>query len=110
MARPLSHNSRKVLVQLGKSPRSMDELSARTGIRKDRVAKLLWHLQALGWVAVGEETRQLLVYRRLRPVPAAKRMERFGKRSAPHLAALNAAFGIGLPPKRTRARTIRKGE
>jgi hypothetical protein len=110
MARPLSANSRKVLVQLGKSAKSIDELSARTGIRKDRLAKVLWHLEALGWVAVGQETRQLPVYRRLRAVSAPKRVGQSGKRPAPHIAALNAAFGIGLPAKRARARTIRRGE
>jgi len=88
----------------------MDELSARTGIRKDKVAKLLWHLEALGWVAAGEETRLLRVYRRLRDVPAARRFKDTGKKPAAHIAALNAAFGIGRPVKRARARTIRRGE
>lgn len=101
----------KVLRQLGQSAKSIDELSARTGIRKDRLAKLLWHLQGAGWIAAGEEVRRLPVYRRLRQIPAAKRVvggER--KAAAPHITALNAAFGIGLPPRRARGRTIRRGE
>lgn len=108
MPRPLSVNSRKVLVQLGKAPKSLDELSARTGIRKDKLAKVLWHLEGSGWIAAGEETRQLPVYRRLREPPAPKRSRPTGKGIAPHLAALNAAFGIRRPPKRLRARTIRR--
>jgi hypothetical protein len=110
MARPLSANSRKVLVQLGKSAKSIDELSARTGIRRDKLAKLLWHLLGLGWIAVTEEVRRLPVYRRLREMPAGKRPA--GRRAAPasHIAALNAAFGIGVPPKRARGRMVRRGD
>ena len=111
MARPLSPNSRKVLVQLGKSPKSVDELSARTGIRKDKLAKLLWHLEGLGWIAGDEEVRRLPVYRRLKDLPALKRtpVPRTSS-SASHIAALNAAFGIRLPAKRARGRTVRRSE
>lgn len=109
MPRPLSVNSRKVLAQLGKAPKSVDELSARTGIRKDKLAKVLWHLEGSGWIAVGEETRQLPVYRRLREPPAPKRSSISARSVAPHLVALDAAFGIRRPSKRLRARTIRKG-
>jgi hypothetical protein len=109
MARPLSETSRKVLAQLGKSPKSLDELSARTAIRKDRLAKILWHLLGRGWVATAEEVRRLPVYRRLRDVPAVPR-RRPRPQSKPHIAALNAAFGIGLPAKRARGRIVRRSE
>ena len=111
MARPLSGNSLKVLAQLGKGPRSIDELAARTGMRKDRVAKVLWHLQSRGWITVSEEVRRLAVYRRLRNLPARKRPDgpkRYA--TAPHIEALQAAFGIRFPAKRARARTVRRGE
>ena len=109
MARPLSETSRKVLAQLGKSPKSLDELSARTGIRKDRLAKVLWHLLGRGWVSAAEEVRRLPVYRRLRDVPSAPRTSP-RPQPKPHIAALNAAFGIGLPAKRARGRIVRRGE
>ena len=108
MARPLSPKSRRVLVQLGKTPKSLDELSARSGIRKDKLAKLLWHLEALGWIEAGEETRRLAVYRRLRDVPSVKREPVI--QASSHLAALNAAFGIRLPAKRMRGRTVRRSD
>ena len=110
MARPLSQNSLKVLTQLGKSSKSLDELSARTGIRKDKLAKLLWHLEGRGWIAAAQETRLLPVYRRLREVPTVKRSAARVKQPAPHIAALNAAFGIRAPLKRARARTVRRSE
>src|SRR5437870_4157667 len=93
MARPLSSTSRKVLVQLGKTPKSLDELAARTGVRKDRLAKILWHLLGRGWISAGEEVRRLPVYRRLKDVPGPRPVARAARQSAPHLAALNAAFG-----------------
>src|SRR5947207_11536932 len=110
MPRPLSSNTRKVLTHLGKSPKSMDELAARTGIRKERVAKVLWHLEQLGWVQQTEEIRKLPVYRRLRDLPAAKPQVGRGASSAPHIAALNAAFGIRTPAKRARGRIVRQSE
>ena len=109
MARPLSVNSQKVLRQLGQSARSLDELAARTGIRKDRLAKLLWHLQGRGWVAVGEESRLLAVYRRLRDAPPPRRSEKSQSGSS-HIADLQAAFGIRLPAKRRRGRVVRRSE
>lgn len=107
MPRPLSRNTRKVLAQLGQA-RSLDELSARTGLRKDKVAKLLWNLQALGWIALSEEVRLLPVYRRLRDIPRAKRQTNPLRSQPAHIAALNAAFGISLPVKRARGRTVRR--
>ena len=107
MARPLSETSRKVLVQLGETPKSLDEIAARTGLRKDRVAKILWHLVSRGWIATDEEVRRLPVYRRLKPVPAARRVRRTEAADS-HFAALNAAFGIRMPAKRARARTVRQ--
>ena len=110
MARRLSANSLKVLRQLGQSARSIDELSARTGIRKDKLAKLLWHLQGAGWIGASEEVRRLPVYKRLREIPAAKRTAGLVSRTAEHITALQTAFGIRLPAKRARGRTIRRGE
>ena len=104
MARLLSQYARKVLVQLGETPKSLDELAARTGIRKDRLAKVLWHLLRRGWIGTGEEVRRLPVYKRLNAVPPARRKRRG---AGSHLDALNAAFGIRMPTKRTRARTVR---
>jgi DNA-binding IclR family transcriptional regulator len=109
MARILSQNTRKLLTHLGNQPKSLDELAARTGLRKDKVAKLLWHLERLGWVAANEETRRLAVYRRLRDVPAVKR-DAENRTAQTHIAALNAAFGIRLPAKRARGRTVRRSE
>ena len=109
MARPLSETSRKVLVHLGETPKSLDEISARTGLRKDRIAKILWQLISRGWIATAEEVRRLPVYRRLKPVPAARRAKR-GTAADSHIAALNAAFGIRMPAKRSRARTVRQRE
>ena len=110
MARPLSANAHKVLRHLGRYAKSLDELAARTGIRKDRLAKLLWHLKRGGWIAVSEETRRLPVYLRLRDAPA--QLRRDGKRlgASQQFAELYAAFGIRLPPKRRRGRVIRGGE
>src|SRR5688500_1956898 len=99
MARPLSKTSRKVLAQLGKSARSLDELAARLGMRKERLAKALWHLQARGWIAATEEVRRLPVYRRLREAPRAPR-KTLRPQPAGNIAALNAAFGIALPARR----------
>jgi hypothetical protein len=111
MARPLSSNSQKVLRQLGKAGKSADELAARTGIRRDRVAKLLWHLENLGWISVGEEVRRVAVYRSLREAPPAKRKSALGRSAAAsHLVALQAVFGSRLPAKRARGRTVRQSE
>ena len=110
MARPLSSTSLKVLSHLGKSNKSVDELAARTGIKKDRLAKVLWHLERAGWISSGEETRSLAVYRRLREAPARKRAGWAGGRPVAHIAALNAAFGIGTPVKRRRGRLVRRSE
>lgn len=109
MARPLSANSHKVLRQLGSSAKSLDELSARTGMRKDRVAKLLWNLQSRGWIAESRETRQLRVYRRVRAAPAQKRPE-VSQRRAPQFSELYAAFRMRLPTKRRRGRVVRGGD
>lgn len=110
MARPLSSTSLKVLSHLGKSSKSVDELAARIGIRKDRLAKVLWHLERGGWISSGEETRSLPVYRRLRNAPARARPIRVIARPAAHIAALNAAFGIRTTIKRRRGRVVRRSE
>jgi len=106
MPRPLSPNSEKVLRHLGRSAKSLDELAARTGIRKDRVAKLLWHLEARGRIAVSEETRRLPMYRRLRQTPIRKRKDAM-HRGASKFTELYAAFRMRLPAKRPRGRVVR---
>jgi DNA-binding IclR family transcriptional regulator len=110
MARPLSANSLKVLRLLGQSGKSLDELSAVAGIRKDRLAKLLWHLERLGWIAGSEEMRRLPVYRRLRTVPARRRPQTASRHAGSHVADLYAAFGIRLPAKRRRGRVVRASD
>lgn len=111
MARPLSPNTRKVLAHIRRAcGSSLDELAARLGIRKARLAKLLWHLQGAGWIAASEELRRLVVYRRLRDVPRESPRKKVDLKTAPHIQALNAAFGIHLPAKRARGRTVRRGE
>src|SRR5690349_13088857 len=110
MARPLSSTSLRVLSHLGKRTKSVDELAARTGLRKDRLAKVLWHLERGGWIASGQETRALTVYRRMRDLPTRKRAIQAGRTPTPHIAALNAAFGIGAPIQRHRGRVVRRSE
>lgn len=111
MPRPLSPNSRKVLRQLGGAGKSIDELAARTKIDKDHIAKALWRLRELGWVSVKEEVRKVSVFVRARSVPRVKQAAEKKRQGLPeHLAALQAAFGIGLPRKRPRARTVRRAE
>ncbi len=110
MPRPLSDNSRKVLRQLGKSVgSSIDELSARTGIRKKKLARVLWDLKAAGWIAAGSEVKELTVYRRLRELPPERR-DRRPVKPASHIDALHAAFGMRLPARRARGRVVRRGE
>jgi len=109
--RPLSPNTRKVLRQLGGGGRSIDELAARTKIDKDQIAKALWRLRELGWVSVKEEVRKVSVFARARSVPRARPADLERRESMPeHIASLQAAFGIGLPKKRARARTVRRVE
>lgn len=110
MARGLSANARKVLRELGDRRKPIDELRRRTGIPKYKLAKVLWHLCNGGWVAVGEEVRKTPVFKRVRVAPKADAATgRSRSESAPHIAALQAAFGIRLPPKRAQGRTVRPG-
>ncbi len=110
MARPLASNTRKVLRQLStEGGRSIDELAARTGIRKDKLARLLWDLKGAGWVAASSEVKELVVYRRLREMPPARRRSRRSGTGS-HIEALQAAFGMRLPVKRTRGRIVRRSE
>ena len=98
-------------MQLGRTAgASIDELAARSGLRKAKLAKMLWHLQGGGWITAGPELKRVVIYRRLRDVPreAAPRTAR--PKVAPHIEALNAAFGIRLPATRARGRTIRRSE
>lgn len=111
MPRPLSAYSRKVLRQLLKSVgSSIDELAARTGIRKDKLARVLWDLKGAGWVEASEEVRRLTVYRRLREMPSLPGGSVRRTKLPSHIQALQAAFGIRMPAKRARARTVRRGE
>ncbi len=110
MARPLSPNSRKVLRLLGGTGRSLEELAGATGIARTKLSKILWHLKALGWVAAQEEVRKLAVYKRLRAVPAPEHISEPSTKTAPHLVALQAAFGIRMPARRKRGRTVRRAE
>jgi hypothetical protein len=110
MPRPLSENARKVLRRLGKVVGcSVDELSARTGVRKDKLARVLWDLKGAGWIAASCEVKELVVYRRLREMPPARRAKR-GRKSASHIEVLQAAFGMRLPAKRARGRIVRRSE
>lgn len=108
MARPLSPNSRKVLRLLGGTGRSVEELAAATGIARTKLSKILWHLKALGWVTAEEELRKLAVYKRLRVLPATQHAAQPSAKTAPHLIALQAAFGIRMPARRKRGRTVRR--
>ena len=111
MARPLSKISRKVLRQVRKAGSSLDELSARTGLRKERLAKVLWHLQTRGWISASEEMRALAVYRRLRPLPKPTPTRAPTRNpGAAHLVALQGAFGSRLPARRARGRVVRTPE
>jgi hypothetical protein len=110
VARALSANSRKVLRELGTTAKSIDELRVRTGVPKKKLAKVLWHLRELGWVSVSEEVRKTPVFRRIRlRAGSASSVRRKRPGPSPHLAALQAAFGIRLPSRRAQARTVRPG-
>jgi len=110
MARSLSSDTRRILRVVGTVGCSIDELAVRTGIGKARLAKLLWHLAQAGWISAREEVRPLRLYRRVRPVPRPALAEALATNSPPHIEALQAAFGIRLPAKRARGRTVRRGE
>jgi hypothetical protein len=112
MPRPMSADSRAVLVQLEESPKTIDALSIRTGIDKVRLAYMLRDLRRLGWVTVAAYLRKsrwrVRVYGLARRVPPAAR-ERAPKPGtlAPNIAALYAAFRIGFPRSRLRGRRVR---
>ena len=110
MSRPMiPHFNDEGYLPAGIHRSTLDEIAARTGLRKDRLAKVIWHLRQRGWIAADEEMRRLHVYRRLRELPSRPR-KASRSQSTPHIAALNAAFGIGLPAKRARGRVVRRGE
>lgn len=112
MGRRMSADSRAVLVELEEAPKTIDQLEVGTGIDKKRLAYMLRDLRKLGWVTVTAFLRKsrwrVRVYGLARRVPAATReaTRRHGV-LAPNIAALNAAFGIGLPRVRLRGRRIR---
>jgi len=112
VARPLSPESRALLVKLKGSPKTIDQLAASTGIEKKKLAKVLWDLRDLGWVRVAVVLRKsrwrVAVYRLARRVPPAPRAVPPKRNSMPeHVAMLYAAFGIGLPKRRTVGRRPR---
>lgn len=112
MARPLSVDSRAVLAQLEKSPKTIDQLSDATGIDKVHLAYLLRDLGKAGWVTATALLRKsrwrVRVYGLARRVPPAVLVqpERTSPLS-PHIAALYKAFGIGLPRARPTVRRVR---
>jgi hypothetical protein len=112
MSRPLSADSRAVLLQLEEGAKTIDQLETATGIDKKRLAYMLWNLRRLGWVAIARLLRKarwrVRVYGLARRVPPASRQARPTRYAPPeHIAALNAVFRIGPPPARPRARRVR---
>src|SRR6185436_16335514 len=112
MGRRMSPDSRAVLIELEKAPKTIDQLEAATGIDKKRLAYMLRDLRKLGWVTVTAFQRKsrwrVRVYGLARRVPvAAREATRAQGTLAPDIAVLYAAFGIGLPRTRLRGRRIR---
>ena len=112
MGRRMSPDSRAVLVELEKAPKTIDQLEVHTGIDKKRLAYMLRDLRKLGWVTVTALLRKsrwrVRVYGLARRVPIAvhEAATSIGTLS-PNIAVLYAAFGIGLPRTRLRGRRIR---
>jgi len=112
MPRPLSSDSRAVLLQLEERAKTIDQLEAATGIDKKRLAYMLWNLRRLGWVTITGLLRKdrwrVRAYGLARRVPPAAIPARPSRYSPPgHIAALSAVFRIGPPPARPRARRVR---
>lgn len=112
MSRPMSADSRAVLLELEERVKTIDQLEAATGIDKKRLAYMLWNLRRLGWVTITGLLRKdrwrVRAYGLARRVPHAALSARPTRYAPPdHIAALNAAFRIGPPPVRPRARRIR---
>ena len=108
----MSPDSRDVLLQLEDAPKTIDELEARTGIDKVRIAHILWNLRHFGWVTIAGILKKgrwrIRAYGLARRVPPAARETRPSRYAPPdHIAALNAAFRIGPPPSSVRARRVR---
>lgn len=110
MPRPMSADSRAVLVQLEEAPKTIDQLEVGTGIDRKRLAYMLRDLRKLGWVTVTAFLRKsrwrVRVYGLARRVPVAARRATTTA-LAPNIATLYAAFGIGLPRSRLRGRRVR---
>lgn len=112
MPRPLSADSRAVLLQLEARAKTIDQLETATGIDKKRLTYMLWNLRRLGWVTIAGLLRKdrwrVRAYGLARRVPPAAIPARPSRYAPPdHIAALNAAFRIGLPPARPRGRRVR---
>ncbi len=112
MGRRMSPDSRAVLVELEEAPKTIEQLEVGTGIDKKRLAYMLRDLRKLGWVTVTAFLRKsrwrVRVYGLARRVPiAAREATRAHGTLAPNIAALNAAFGIGLPRARLPGRRVR---
>src|ERR1700675_1104863 len=112
MGRRMSPDSRAVLIELEKAPKTIDQLEACTGIDKKRLAYMVRDLQKLGWVAVTALLRKsrwrVRVYGLARRVPIAAHASATTTGTlSPNIAVLYAAFGMGLPRRRFQGRRIR---
>lgn len=111
MGRRMSPDSRAVLVELEKAPKTIDQLEVGIGIDKKRLAYMLRDLQKLGWVTVTALLRKsrwrVRVYGLARRVPMAAHAATTTGTLSPNIAVLYAAFGIGLPRTRLPGRRIR---
>ena len=111
MGRRMSADSRAVLIELEKAPKTIDQIEIATGIDKKRLAYMLRDLRTLGWVTIAAFRRKsrwrVRVYGLARRVPpASKQAVQAAYVLPPHIATLNAAFGIGFPRSRPRGRKV----
>lgn len=109
----MSAESRSLLELLEKSARTIDQLRAETGLGKRRLVYTLWNLRKLGWVTVATLLKKsrwhVRVYGLARRLPPAAKAVPVRRHAPPdHIAALNAAFRIGLPPAQVRGRIVRR--
>ena len=115
MPRPMSPESRVVLLLLEESPQTIDQIAARCGMDRARLAFRLRDLRKLGWVTVAGLIRKrrwhVRIYGLARRVPvAAREVPRKSISPPAQVADLLAAFRIGTPvvvPKGRRVRGIR---
>jgi hypothetical protein len=108
----MSADSRAVLLQLEEAPKTIDQIEARTGIDRKRLAYMLRDLRRLGWVVIAAFRRKarwrVRVYGLARRVPPAYRAPgREAFALSPNVAAMYRAFRMGLPTVRRRGRIVR---